>query len=260
MFTHLASCHITCQFCHLAVISLVVQYAQIKECIQTLLAERKQTFFKEVAHQSFAFISSIFIFSGEVSQESFVCTFSTFWGKSRTKTSVSQLQVSIFEGGLARKLTCPAWHRGCVILVFFCSWKLINLIGVAASRLCQWFGTSFFQFWRWWFFFRISFSKWPSSGCECSTMADDDLGLRCSLASSISLSVNLSGDVLRQNTWSFRCAATWWRVIALHSARYQAVVMLCQPAFPRRNGRCQLSTDHVSGDFSLEAPVSVSIG
>ena len=44
MFTHLASCHITCQFCHLTVISLVVQHAQSKKCIQTLLAERKQTF------------------------------------------------------------------------------------------------------------------------------------------------------------------------------------------------------------------------
>ena len=43
---------------------------------------------REVSHESFAFTSSTF----------------TFWGMSRAKTSFSHLQLSDFEGGLARKL------------------------------------------------------------------------------------------------------------------------------------------------------------
>ena len=39
------------------------------------------------------------------------------------------------------------------------------------------------------------------------------------------------------------------------SARYQVVLMPCHPSFPRR--KCQLSTDDVSGDLSLGAPVSL---
>ena len=46
--------------------------------------------------------------SKDISHESFVFTSSTFtiWRKSRTKASFLQLQLSVFEGSLARKLRC----------------------------------------------------------------------------------------------------------------------------------------------------------
>ena len=78
---------------------------------------------RDVSHENFDFTFSTFTFQGglalklrfhifnfhffrEVSHESFVFTSSTFTfsGRSRTKASFSHLQLSDFEGGLARKL------------------------------------------------------------------------------------------------------------------------------------------------------------
>ena len=50
--------------------------------------------------------------SNDISHESFVFTSSTFtiWRKSRTKASFLQLQLSVFEGSLARKLRCHIFN------------------------------------------------------------------------------------------------------------------------------------------------------
>ena len=68
-------------------------------------------FLKEVLHESFVFIFNNHILR-EVSHESFVLTYSTFrfWRKSRTKASFSLLELSKFEGSLARKRRFHIFH------------------------------------------------------------------------------------------------------------------------------------------------------
>ena len=71
-----------------------------------------------------------------------------------------------------------------------------------------------------------------------------------------SLNENSSGDVLRQNAFFSRCCnLTWWRVKKV----YIVLGIRCHALSPCiSDGRCQLSTDDVSGDFSFEAPISLS--